>query len=141
MTSPNPMALDAKALEEAARLTREQTFSALTIDEHRLLIRDAIRAYLAPLPPPAAGEGLEPVAVKPLDWETKAGQDWSVAETPFGEYTVTRYVETDGVCWEGVYNDVGMVCQCGSEADAKAACQADFDRRIRFFLYALKEKT
>lgn len=48
-----PMALDAKALEEAARLTREQTFSALTIDEHRLLIRDAIRAYLATLPPPA----------------------------------------------------------------------------------------
>lgn len=80
--TPNPMALDAKALEAAERLTREQTFSALTIDEHRLLIRDAIRAYLAALPPPAAGEGLTPVKLHRLRTKLPNNNGW----TPWSEW-------------------------------------------------------
>lgn len=80
----------------------------------------------------AAADELEArafVKVKPLRWTSK-----SYAETPFGKYLVVREDWSDGqdfwfVCFAGKpYAKCG---EHGSEEAAKAAAQADYERRIR----------
>ncbi len=73
-------------------------------------------------------------AVVPLVWRSK--ENYSTAETPFGEYTVTRYEESDGIGWEAVYQDAEVIGTFPTEADARNACDALHTQRINSALAA-----
>lgn len=74
-------------------------------------------------------DSLEPV-VKALEWKA-LGKFVEISETPFGEYTVEYYEESDGCGWEAVYDETGTLGYFPKEAEAKAAAQADYEQRIR----------
>lgn len=86
----------------------------------------------APTAPPAPASPAQPetggVRVKPLEWRS-VGPNF-VAETPVGEWTV-EYYDDDGGGWVAIYNDAGDVGEHATEAEAKAAAQADYEQRIR----------
>lgn len=89
-----------------------------------------VRALVPVATPPASASAGE-VMVKALEW---AG---NMASTPFGSYTVC---ENSDDKWEFTYHSypygIADEATFDTEGEAKAASQADFDRRIRSALTA-----
>lgn len=100
--------------------------SIATGQEEMVHLADEISATLDSAPAPASG--VDAVAVKPLEW------NGPTAETPFGDYSVGDFSMTDDPEWywtRGGYpyparSDESFL----SDADAKAAAQADYEQRI-----------
>jgi hypothetical protein len=66
--------------------------------------------------------------ITPLPWV--AHETYSIAETPFGEYTVRHYTESDGSGWEAVFQDNIEVGHFPTDLIATSACQKDYEQRI-----------
>lgn len=97
-----------------------------------LLTPDKIDAALRLL---AEGEKGEPVAVKALEWIAVKGSQQ--AETPFYGIEISPVDDDTGEHWATYIRQRGSVYRrSGTEADAKAAAQADYERRIRSALRA-----
>lgn len=65
----------------------------------------------------------------PLTW--RQATTYSYADTPFGEYTVQHYTESDGSGWHAVFGDACEIGNFPTDLIACSACQSDFDARIR----------
>ena len=66
--------------------------------------------------------------IAPLVWT--GHETYSIAETPFGEYIVKYYTESDGAGWEAVFQDNIEVGHFPTDLIATSACQKDFERRV-----------
>lgn len=98
--------------------------------EHTItMFSDALHAIFTELLSRRAANsagGVE-VKVKPLEWEVGTS---GIASTPFGEYSVQFYTESDGEGWEAVFCDAETIGQFATSNEAIAACQTDFNQRI-----------
>lgn len=82
----------------------------------------------------ALAAGVPGVKVRALEWkrdETEAGNEYDVADTPWGEYTI----EADPFSFSPttayyVVDQAKFKAQCASPEAAKAAAQADYEARI-----------
>jgi hypothetical protein len=110
---------------------RVREILALAVDGFRVAIPSAEVRELCTL---ALSAIASRQAVLPLVWRPK--ENYSIAETPFGEYTVTRYEESDGIGWEAVYQDAEVIGTFPTEADARNACDALHAKRINSALAA-----
>jgi len=87
----------------------------------------------APTPPAAGAPGQEPVAVKPLEWidHTKGEgcPQRRLARLPFGRLVIFQFGSDDA--WYAGWDGPDGKFVGSTEAEAKAAAQTDFERRIR----------
>lgn len=76
---------------------------------------------------------LDAPRVKALEWTSvgRRGKHIYRAETPFGDYQVDCYEDSDGSGWEAFYGDTHELGCFANEPKAKAAAQADYEQRIR----------
>jgi hypothetical protein len=138
MTDPTPQTTPTR--DEAVRLLDEKALAAaceavLAVPDHpgdSRKIRDAIAAYLASAPAPASG-GVEAVVVKALEWESGDG---IVHDALSWRATVKALALTYCVveCQWWLVGEHSAANLCGSDDEAKAAAQADYEQRIRLAL-------
>jgi hypothetical protein len=115
------LTLDRKALDAAIIAVEERGYAHFGGE-----IEAAIRAYLASISPstPVDGVGAEPL-VKPLEWHDTR------APTPFGDYAVERDEDREmgEFSWVCAAPD-DIIGHFPTSVTAKAAAQADYERRI-----------
>lgn len=66
--------------------------------------------------------------IKPLEWEQH--ERYSIASTPFGEYSIERYEESDGIGWQSCFQDGNIIGHYPTDLIAASACQKDFEQRV-----------
>lgn len=94
-------------------------------------LRDTLRMAAHALSA-ALAQAEQPVAVKPLEWESSENTGLEWAESIVGQYRVHRGFKADGRSYPPAFRFPrdSEWTTCGSFEDAKAHAQADFNQRI-----------